>query len=1536
MASKVNTRFVILLGAGVVAALGGLVAAAYVLLQNSPEELIAMGDKSMSQGKYVEAAVYYSKACDKEKTNPENFKKWRESVSKQVPETPSQFESAMKSWRGATRQLAVIQPQNLEAQREYLETLNTTILKGPFDRAALQYVREEAQLFLSYWAGQPAGAWETLKRYRGLAQFRMLAESPDAGAEDWNLAKSDLEEALRADPTDFECASSLEALLREKGRQARVAGKTAEADELEAQGKKVFDDFAARNPGNPLALLGSLQREFQQAATEFRARQKAANDAGQPAPDMLAEANALTARLIPQLDAALEAAKAAGPAKVDPMLIRAMREMERTVDPVARYRRTSELIEFAIATRPEDLDLLSAQAEIAGERDEFELGVAHLQKIIDMPNRTVSLEGQRLFGFRTNARILQAQWAVRVFLAIPDEKTAEKAAARQRARDMHEYLQKNEDRNSPRVMTVEAWNAFIDNDPQKADRLLTSVNKQVRILDPDTLVLWAQIATQLNQPGAARERLATVLQIQPNHVPAAIALGQLCNSLQDFEAAKGLFTNILRVLPDNQMARQGLAFAEAGLGTGGPASSVEQLLLEVARIQREGIGKEGTDGVVNTMLTEGVEKYGYVPALIHALVTARLNLGDREGALGFIRRGIEKNPESLLLKNLQTLLTTDDIVQANIDIINARTDIPELNRVLACFAWYRKAERLDDARKMLDRALQLNPDDDQVIEVCFIDALERRDWAKATEMADKAAKNNIDRADGRTFKARLMAAQGDAKSAAELMQQVVDANVKTPEVYRLLGRLQMQLGRMTDATNTFKDALRLRPNDTGAIKDLITVLIQQNQKDQALNAAREGERFAGNDPEFLDLWLKIEAEFGNLPLAIQRRERMALANPKDRANLYELARLQIRTGDLTNGRKTIDQVRALKDDFEGMALDASWHWAKNDRAAAKKTFDDFVAKITDNPGRLRAHIEFAQFLYGRRDIDGAVAMLEAARAFQDPKFLEAEKSIADVYFTQSALDRAVDPLSRIVAQGADTAESIYRKKLVESLIRLKRLDEAEKMLQPLTSVPNPELVCMLLEADLRDAQGRENDQRLILDRAVSKYPTEAAVFVKRGQYFGRAEATWKEAAQDFTKAIQLAPNMWQAYRLRAVLYGRMRENDKALNDLKEALRLNPQDDEMLVSLVTDLIRAGRDPEAEEAANLAVDGRPREAMTYQRVGNMFQSAGRPAIASRFLKKAFDLDPNDVVVQRYLDALLAQSPPDVTGADQVLRQIGEARVKGNPGFLMALARVRLSQNRLQEAVRAATDGLRLLDPANPNAMLQWHADMDLVIVEGDRHLKFIEDSIAAGIVPKLNEWLAFFRAEIVSRNRPGLVTSAGLLGELLNTTRNPSLRLLCFRLRGTCLYAAGSPQEAAAVWRQGVTEFPDDPEMNNNLAYLLAQDGKFEEALPLAQRADTVKPNSPDVLDTLGYIYLRTGKLKEAEPTLRRALQFMTQGRQAVISAAHLAETLHRLERAKEAKDMIDEADKLMKAMGAQVDEAMKKEVQDVRTLIETPR
>lgn len=1520
MASKVNTKFVVLLGTAVVVGLGLLLGAAYLLVYRSAEDLVQLGDRAMARGEYVEAAAHYAKACDKEKTNPANFVKWRASIEKQVPETPVQFEDAMRGWRGATRQLAMLQKDNLAAQREYLETMRG-VVTGPFDRGNLQYLKSETDLILSGYAGKPAGPWENLRRYRGLAQLRIAAEDQNSRQPDWDVAIEDLNAALKADPKDYESAMGLEGIYYELSDRATRGGKTEEAKRLNDMGREVIRAFVEANPSEPMMMLGTLRRDMGDAAREFQQRVKEAQDRGLPTPDPVAESKVFTEAGLERLNAAFEAAKGLGGQNVTSAMVNGFKQTELSIDRQARLSRTAELVRMGLEARPDDLDLIAARAEISAELNDFAAGVDHLEQILDAEPRPVGPEGAKLFTYRNNARFLRALWSVRAYLAVDPAMTEERKAALTRAQAYRDELLKNEDAASTRVELVQAWHAFVNAEYSAADRLLTSLDRRSRITDPDTVVMWANVAVAQNQPGAAKDRLRTVMQVQPDNLAAAVAYGQITLSLQDYSTARQVFENILKIAPAFDQAQRGLEAANAGLGLGKVADPVQQVLLEAMKAQKDGVGEEGTDATINTMLTEAVLEHGPEPRLVQALVMARLNIGDREGALGVVREAKGKHPDSRVLKDLETVLTTEDPNEANLKIIESRADVPLVNRLLAKHELLKRMGRSEEASKVLEELVAAEPESEQVIELQFIAAAQQKDWVKAEEMAERAGKLNLDKVEGRTFRARLLAARGETRAAAEQMQAVVDANVRSPEVYRLLGRLQLSLGRPTEAVNAYREALKLRPNDAAAIKDLVTALVSQGQRDQALVTAREGEKFAGNDPEFLDLWLKIESEFGNLPMVVERRERMALANPRDRENLYELGRLYVMTGEMDKARPVIDRVKALGDDVDALGLDASWHWTRNDRASAKRVFDEFTSRSPDAGKKLLAHLAFAQFLAQHGDRAGSVATLEAARAFQDPKTLDADRALAETLFSQGDLERAVVVLQSLVDSGSDSADGAFRKRLVEAQIRMKRLEDAERTLSPLVSGKDTDMVAMLLEADLRDAQGRKPEQRQILDRVISKYPGEAAPFVKRAQSLMAQEESRREAINDLTMAIQKNPNMWQAFRLRASLYGQMKDPDKALTDLREAVRLNPTDDDMLVSLVMDLLRMQRDQQAEDAAREALKGRGREGRSFARVGELFLRLGRPEIAAKFLEDAFNLDPNDGVALGLLTALMAGENPQTAKADEVIRRLGD-RVPKNPGMMMSLAKVRIAQNRVQEGIRAAADALRVLAPDRPDQMLAWHRDMDQIVKDGPRYLKFIDDTLRAGIVPGLNDWLAFFRAEILTRNQASMGAAISELTSLLTKSTNKAIRIFALRLRGTASFTLGLKEDALAQWQEGVAEFPEDAEMNNNLAYLLTAAGKYQEALPLAEIALKGNANNPDVLDTIGLIYMKLGRYQEAQQSLEASLVYATTPRQNLTAGMHLAETLFLRGKTDDAVKLTGQIKELMDQVGPNADEAMR--------------
>jgi Flp pilus assembly protein TadD len=106
-----------------------------------------------------------------------------------------------------------------------------------------------------------------------------------------------------------------------------------------------------------------------------------------------------------------------------------------------------------------------------------------------------------------------------------------------------------------------------------------------------------------------------------------------------------------------------------------------------------------------------------------------------------------------------------------------------------------------------------------------------------------------------------------------------------------------------------------------------------------------------------------------------------------------------------------------------------------------------------------------------------------------------------------------------------------------------------------------------------------------------------------------------------------------------------------------------------------------------------------------------------------------------------------------------------------------------------------------------------------------------------------------------------------------------------------------ERALASYRKALTLNPNDPRAYNNIAYVLAEQGRdLGEALSAAQRAAELGREAPSIMDTLGFVHYQRGEYDKAEPLLRRAAE---QLRNNATVHYHLGMTYYRLGRTEEA-------------------------------------
>jgi tetratricopeptide (TPR) repeat protein len=1535
MAAKVNTKFVVVLSAISLVVIGGLTWATISLLKNSGADLARMGDKKMAEQQYKEAAEIYAKAVNKEKTNTEFLRKWITALEKTTPETPRAYADAFtRSLVPATRQLALVADE-AAAQRDYITIRRELAEAGPYFRQNYDDVIADADLLLQKHT-TPSADSAAIRAVRGHARLRIAVNTADAPKELVDGAKEDFEVALTADPKDEDAANGL------ANWYAMMAGRAAQANDLEtarahmASSEKVIADLLAANPSSVLGAVVSIRQEMDAMVREVAMR------SDRPAMTELRQMHdQFSARAMPRLDAAAELAKA-NPQRVTDRTISLFKSLEQSVDPAAGWSRSESIIRELLSTRPTDANLLIALADIAENRREYPQAIETLQRVLDLPSPSLSLEGQLLFSRKSEAMFRQTQVLYRTLTTLPADKVSEREAIVAQMKTIRDKMATEQDADaSPAMLLTDARLAMIARDLARADRLLEQFNRNVQNSVVDGLVLAAEVAMARNEPGSAREHLERVLRLQNTNVGAIVQLAQIEQGLRNNNRALELYKVAQQLQPGNTSIGEQVALIEALMKGGKVSDPVLQVIVDADSMIRDATAKNEAESpetnrrIVAFIRTEIDRLRSTDPRLYRVLALAHIRANDTPGAIAAVEEGLRHNPDNMELKGFRIGISQKDPMTARLELVDLRAAGDGVERHIGRFTVFSDFGRKTEAIAELAEAVRLAPGDKRVIELQFLQALSDKNWTAAEELALRGQKEDVDSAGGDTLRARLEAAKGNGAEGVRIMEAAVARGGAQPESWRLLGIMQNSIGRQTEAVSSFREALRLRPNDVPTINDLVGTLISANRPEEALTVSRTSEPHANTDPTFMNTWMNLEAALGNREMVVQRRSNLFRVNPDDRENALALAALHMDAKKFAEARPILDTVRAKQDGLDAVALDAGWHWAQRDPAKAKQAFEGYIASLSEPAKAADPLMAYAQFLLQRQDVEGAIAALERARPVQDPATARADRALSDTYFSLGRFEDAIQACQRVLAAKADTPDQLFRKRIAECHLNLGRTDEANAILDPMLASPAVDATTMLIAAEARKLKKDERGRREMLDRAVQRFPSDATVFMRRGQAMVESSqdpVVLRDAIADFSKALQLNPALWQALRFRALAHEQLKDSEKAIADLRQALEVNPYDNELLGGLIAYMLRENRDADAFEVANRTLEKRSRDAAAHIGVSQIFSNAGRWDQAIRYMERAYTIDPQDGVAQRYLDALLSAKPmPALTQAERVLDQIKE-RVPGNPGLLMAQARLRMAQRREVDALRSARDALALLRVDDPRLMVGWFTEARRLVPAGPALSRFLQDLSDAGVA---TEWLAFFRSAMLLEDVGTQSQGIEVLKEILAKSQNKPLRQLTYRALTGALYNSVRYDEAAAGMQTALNEFPDDYEIMNNLAYTLAKRlNRAGEAMPLAQQVAKAKPTA-EVIDTLAVCLLAAGKPEEASAELARAAALDMNPSTAVSIAMHQAEAFHAQNKPEEAQAAIANARKIAENNPSAVSNQLKADLEEVSKRLGLP-
>ena len=1488
MAGKVNTRFVVLLGAGLAAVCGLLALAVFTLVLNSGEDHVRNGDKAMAAGEFGKAKLFYGKAVSDDPTRVDWLEKWLEAIQSITPETETAYRDSFTSdYVPALMQIAAVEQTDIEAHRRVLEVTLQQLRQMGFERALADRLVDQTTDAAAFFDRDPNAdpKWRSLLRYRGIAREAILGNQSVISAAEIELIGEDLRAALEVDPGDSDAMVSLLRWIVVSETQGVPTDVPEPFEAARAKAIAEADAFLERNPGDVgvMAMRALLRFDSVRVQAGYAAEEA----------ERVERVIAALSGLEPELAELESAILASDPSGLSQVVLDRFRSLERYISPGTRLGRTRDMLNVLMDRSPEDLDLRWFAADTDRQAGDLESAAERFASMADLPKLPVSLEGWVRFDRMRRAWFNQAM--IELELGSGPEGDGDRLV---KAVALRDRLRGSVSEDNVQVLLLDGRIAEAEGKRNEALRLYRRFNERTLNDRAEGLRYEARMAMLLGQTGTARQALERLLGLNDSDLQAMLMLADIRLRLQDTRGASELYRRALIQDSDNQFALDGLRRIELFEN---PVASEDPVIALVMRSRQMRLGSEGTPANpagAAELLADGMESVNYDPRAASELMSSRLDQGDIEGARAVGQESLRRHPDDDRMASLLSALEGDSRVEVLERMIETsdRTQAQKLIDLASLYFSRGLTEKLDPVLAELEGVAPENP---TAVEMGFVRALQKYEAEKqnkseiredegedegesvhlvrARDIADRAASLNLDFANGLTYRARIADAEDKMDESIALLQQARAMGTADALVYGLLGGQLRATGQTDAAIAAYEQALAIRPDDLQTITDLVSTIAEVGRFEQALDVARRQQRFGRSSPQFVQLWLTLEALAGGnegRALAITQREQMLAANPADVENRYALARLYIADKNWTGAKTLIDAMMSEESSLRATELLAQWYadqgrvGSQDGLLLADQAYQRYIRGLGDDVSS-RPFISLARFMIDRGRPDLAIRAADQAISLESPETLEGTKLKGELLMFMGQPEGAAAAFKKVIDAGLDGEDGQYRARVIDMYLGTNQYAAAQEAISGMPASTVGTLRNLLQRASIAAGLGDTAGERRLLDEAASKFPDNAFVYIKRAQSMLGNAALLPDLLSDIEAALKRSPNDWRALRVRAAALFDADRRSEAMRDLRAVLRANPSLDDALFSVMNELLNDNRLGEAMDAAREVLDARPNDAPLMYQLGKLFESRGDWKESAEMFERAWEARRSSADGASLIDAALRMNPPDVATANAVINDLAstvEGGIEKSPGLLAAQSLVLRARGREDFAVQQMTKAFDL--SVNDEFQIQtWsqNAARFYLDLDAENEMAYYRSLRARFTDPATRAWIDVFTAQ---RQLVRDFSEAEALSTLRRLTQEAaapqSVRVIAFRALGNEAFEREDFEGAVAAWSAGLEVVPDNWELNNNAAYTLSMElGRHEEALELAERAIAAGPARSEPYDTLAEVYIKLGRFDEAE-------------------------------------------------------------------------
>ena len=724
--------------------------------------------------------------------------------------------------------------------------------------------------------------------------------------------------------------------------------------------------------------------------------------------------------------------------------------------------------------------------------------------------------------------------------------------------------------------------------------------------------------------------------------------------------------------------------------------------------------------------------------------------------------------------------------------------------------------RPDDARKTLQHAQQIAPDNAEVHLALAQLALADRNPALATQEIDQTLLLDPRHLGALIMKGDLLRTSGKEAEATAAYREVIRLDPQHSNARLALAGIAINQNRLADARKEVDAALKITPNSLQARYTEALIDFQEKKPERARDRLAAVLKSAPDYGPALLLGGMIEFALGNMQSAEAYLNKVAKAAPNNVYALRLLAASQLRLGRPDDAERSLaPALKTAQPDAGVLVVAGEIALAKQDFPKASGYFEQ-AAKLNPDSAAIRTELGLSRLVQGD---SRALADLQNAAG------MEGSSNRADILIILSQLER----------KQFDAA--------------LASIGALEKKQSATPRAWNFRGAAYLGKQDRAHARDSFN-QALKLDPAY--FP--AAANLAQLDLQDKQPAA---ARQRFEGILKADPKHLDAMLALADLALRNQDEKAYVAWLEKAASIHPQALQPRIALARHLLAKGDKNKALAVAREAVNAQPDNAAALDLLGSTQLALGDTPNALNSYRKLVESQPGQAapLVKLATAHIVAK---DLTAARKTLQDA----LRLQPDLLDAqvmLVGIEIQSARLDDALKLA----RLVQQQKPNNPAGYVLEGDVAFARKDYPAALAAAERAHTLAP--SGALLTRQVRVLGAMQRPEEGETRLTAWLARHPTDASTRsVLAESLLKRKQFAAASEQYLLVN-----ASNPNNLLILNNLAWALLESGD-KRAATYAEQALKLAPNNPAVMDTLGWILVRQKQTARGIKLLQQAL------------------------------------------------------------------